>query len=256
MIGSPPGYVGHEEGGQLTEAVRRKPYTVVLFDEVEKAHKKILTVLLQVLDEGRLTDSRGRTVDFTNTVIILTSNLGAQFLLDCDKASDESRDLARKSVMSAVKSHFSPEFLNRLSAVVMFNSLGAAQLGQICQKAVSSVKKRLVGKGIRVVLEKSGSEAIIDNSFDPSFGARPVERYLEQTVVTKLSKMLISGELESGCTVFIEGVDNEDESYEVVEPEKKRAKTLSYRVEQFPKHMVLGSDGELVPESTAMDVED
>ena len=254
LIGSPPGYVGHEEGGQLTEAVRRKPYTVVLFDEVEKAHKKVLTVLLQVLDEGRLTDSRGRTVDFTNTVIILTSNLGAQFLLDHDKTSEASRDLARKSVMSAVKSHFSPEFLNRLSAVVMFNSLGADQLTKICQKAMSSVKRRLVEQGIRVVLEKSGAEAIIDNSFDPSYGARPVERYLEQTVVTKLSKMLISGELESGYTVFIEGVGDEDDSYEVVEPEKKRAK-LSYRVQQYPRGMALNSDGELIADSGAMEVD-
>lgn len=255
LIGSPPGYIGHEEGGQLTEAVRRKPYTVVLFDEVEKAHKKILTVLLQVLDEGRLTDSRGRTVDFTNTVIILTSNLGAQFLLDYDKTSEISRDLARKSVMSAVKSHFSPEFLNRLSSVVMFNSLGADQLGKICQKSLCSVKRRLVEQGIRVVLEKSGAEAIIDNSFDPSYGARPVERYLEQTIVTKLSKMLISGELESGYTVFIEGVDDEDDSFEVVEPEKKRAKTLSYRIEQFPRNMALNCEGELFPESGAMEVD-
>merc|ERR1712232_306915 len=182
---------------------------------------------------GRLTDSRGRTVDFTNTVIILTSNLGAQFLLDYDKTSEISRDLARKSVMSAVKSHFSSEFLNRLSSVVMFNSLGADQLGKICQKSLCSVKRRLVEQGIRVVLEKSGAEAIIDNSFDPSYGARPVERYLEQTIVTKLSKMLISGELESGYTVFIEGVDDE-ETYEVVEPPRKRRKTLSYRVEPIP----------------------
>ncbi|EED93681.1 member of the HSP104/clp superfamily [Thalassiosira pseudonana CCMP1335] len=251
LVGAPPGYIGHDEGGQLTEAVRRKPYTVVLFDEVEKAHKQVLTVLLQVLDEGRLTDSKGRTVDFTNTVIILTSNLGASALLDYDESSDESRDLARAKVMSAVRSHFSPEFLNRLSGVVMFNSLGASQLEKICQKAMKGVKKRLAGQGIRVVLEKSGTEAILDASYDRSYGARPVERYLEQTVVTKLSKMLIAGEIANGYTVFIEGI-SDDDSFEIVEPAKKRAKTLSYRVEKFPADMVLNEEGELVPESVPM----
>eukprot|EP00581_Thalassiosira_minuscula_P007112 CAMPEP_0183704116 /NCGR_PEP_ID=MMETSP0737-20130205/1569_1 /TAXON_ID=385413 /ORGANISM="Thalassiosira miniscula, Strain CCMP1093" /LENGTH=928 /DNA_ID=CAMNT_0025930935 /DNA_START=120 /DNA_END=2906 /DNA_ORIENTATION=+ len=255
LIGAPPGYIGHDEGGQLTEAVRRKPYTVILFDEVEKAHKKVLTVLLQVLDEGRLTDSKGRTVDFTNTVIILTSNLGANFLLDYDESSPgHSRDVARNQVMAAVRSHFSPEFLNRLSGVIMFNSLGAAQLEKICQKAMKGVKKRLAQQGIRVVLEKSGTEAILDASFDRSYGARPVERYLESTVVTKLSKMLIGGELSSGFTVFIEGVSEDDsvDSFDFVQPEKKRAKTLKYRVEKFPVDMALNEDGELVTEQVPM----
>lgn len=256
LIGAPPGYVGHDEGGQLTEAVRRKPYTVVLFDEVEKAHKKVLTLLLQVLDEGRLTDSKGRTVDFTNTVIIMTSNIGASHLLSCDSSSPEhSREAARDHVMSAVRSHFSPEFLNRLSGIIMFNSLGASQLEKICQKAMIGVKKRLAGQSIRVVLEKSGTEAILNASYDREYGARPVERYLEQTVVTKLSKMLIGGELSSGYTVFIEGLpqSSDDDSFDMVEePAKKRAKTLTYRVEPFPADMVLNSDGELVSE-TAME---
>jgi ATP-dependent Clp protease ATP-binding subunit ClpB len=252
LVGAPPGYIGHDEGGQLTEAVRRKPYTVVLFDEVEKAHKQVLTVLLQVLDEGRLTDSKGRTVDFTNTVIILTSNLGAQALLQYDDGSEKSRELARDQVMKAVRAHFSPEFLNRLSGVVMFNALGAAQLEKICQKAVKGIKKRLVSQGIRVVLEKSGAEAILDSSYDPHYGARPVERYLEQTVVTKLSKMLISGEIGSGCTVFIEGV-SDDDSFDFVEPAKKRAKTLKYRVEKFPLNTTLNEDGELVSETMPME---
>jgi ATP-dependent Clp protease ATP-binding subunit ClpB len=252
LIGAPPGYIGHDEGGQLTEAVRRKPYTVILFDEVEKAHKKVLTLLLQVLDEGRLTDSKGRTVDFTNTVIILTSNLGSNFLLNCDESSPEhSREVAREQVMTAVRSHFSPEFLNRLSGVIMFNSLGAAQLEKICQKAMKGVKKRLAGQGIRVVLEKSGTEAILEASYDRNYGARPVERYLEQTVVTKLSKMLIGGEIEAGMTVFIEGA-SEDDSFDFVEPEKKRAKTLKYRVENFPADMTLNEDGELVSELVPM----
>lgn len=251
LVGSPPGYVGHEEGGYLTEAVRRKPYTVVLFDEVEKAHKQVLTVLLQVLDEGRLTDSKGRTVDFTNTVIILTSNLGASALLEYEDGSDKSRDFARERVMTAARAHFSPEFLNRLSGVVMFDSLGAAQLQKICQKSVKSIKKRLATQGIRVVLEDSGTEAILDASYDRNYGARPVERYLEQTVVTQLSKMLISGEISNGRTVFIEGV-NDDDSFDFVEPAKKRAKTLKYRVESFPADMTLNEDGEFVSESVPM----
>ena len=249
LIGAPPGYIGHDEGGQLTEAVRRKPYTVVLFDEVEKAHKQVLTVLLQVLDEGRLTDSKGRTVDFTNTVIILTSNLGAAALLNYDESSFKSREMARKQVLAAVRSHFPPEFLNRLSGVIMFNSLGITQLEKICQKSMKGVKKRLAQQGIRVVLEKSGTEAILDASFDRSYGARPIERYLEHTVVTKLSKMLICGEVSSGYTVFIEGV-NEDDSFDFVEPDKKRQKTLKYRVEKFPADMTLNEEGELVPMQT------
>jgi ATP-dependent Clp protease ATP-binding subunit ClpB len=251
LIGAPPGYIGHDEGGQLTEAVRRKPYTVVLFDEVEKAHKKVLTVLLQVLDEGRLTDSKGRTVDFTNTVVILTSNLGASALLDYDESSESARDFARAQVMAAVRAHFSPEFLNRLSGVIMFNSLGMSQLEKIVQKSMKDVKKRLAGQGIRVVLEKSGVEAILDASYDRNYGARPVERYLEHSVVTKLSKMLISGELSSGYTVFIEGV-SEDDSFDFVGPDKKRAKTLKYRTEPFPVDMALNEEGELVSEMVQM----
>lgn len=219
---------------------------------MEKAHKQVLTVLLQVLDEGRLTDSKGRTVDFTNTVIILTSNLGAQALLQYSDGSEKSRELAREQVMKATRAHFSPEFLNRLSGVVMFNALGAAQLEKICQKAVKGIKKRLVSQGIRVVLEKSGTEAILDSSYDPNYGARPVERYLEQTVVTKLSKMLISGEISNGCTVFIEGV-SDDDSFDFVEPAKKRAKTLKYRVEAFPPNTTLNEDGELVSETVPME---
>ncbi len=252
LIGAPPGYIGHDQGGQLTEAVRRKPYTVILFDEVEKAHKKVLTLLLQVLDEGRLTDSKGRTVDFTNTVIILTSNLGANFLLNCDETSPlHTREVAREQVMVAVRSHFSPEFLNRLSGVIMFNSLGASQLQKICQKAMSGVKKRLARQDIRVVLEKRGAEAILDASYDKNFGARPVERHLEQTVVTKLSKMIIGGEIEAGTTVFIDGV-SDDESFDFVDPEKKRPRTLNYRVEKFPAGVTLNDDGEFMTEPAAM----
>ena len=233
LVGAPPGYVGHDEGGQLTEAVRRKPYTVVLFDEVEKAHPRVLTLLLQVLDEGRLTDSKGRTVDFTNAVIVLTSNLGAQSLLGLSSDSDESiKSSAHKSVMKSVRGHFSPEFLNRLSAIVMFNSLGKSQLEKICHKAMRGVKRRLASQCIRVVLESSGAQYILDASYDPHYGARPVERYLEQTVVTTLSKLLISGELGSGCVVHIEAVPaNEDDDFVDVGPATKKVRSkLNYRI--------------------------
>ena len=219
---------------------------MVLFDEVEKAHPRVLTILLQLLDEGRLTDSKGRTVDFTNAVIILTSNLGAQSLLSlASDSSDEEIDIVHKAVMKQVRGHFSPEFLNRLSAIVMFRSLGKAQLEKICHKAMKGVKRRLAAQGVRVVLESSGTEFIIENSFDSNFGARPVERYLEQTVVTKLSMMLISGEIGSGCTVHIEALpvpaeDNEMSNqlddycgYIHLEgPLKKKPRKLNFRVER------------------------
>jgi len=204
LVGAPPGYVGYEAGGQLTEAVRRKPYTVVLLDEIEKAHPRVLPVLLQVMDEGRLTDGKGNTVDFTNTVIIMTSNLGAQYLLDIDATtSEEGTAEARSKVMSAVRAHFSPEFLNRLSAIVMFDSLGEAQLEKIVHKAMAGIQHRLEDQGIHVVLEKSGVEAILAASYNKNYGARPVERYLESTVVTTLSKMVIGGDLRSGNTVRV-----------------------------------------------------
>ena len=235
LVGAPPGYVGHDEGGQLTEAVRRKPYTVVLFDEVEKAHPRVLTLLLQVLDEGRLTDSKGRTVDFTNAVIILTSNLGAHALMALSEESDEDeKKTAHAAVMHAVRNHFAPEFLNRLSAIVMFNSLGKRQLEKICHKAMRGVKRRLASQCIKVILESSGAQCILDASYDSHYGARPVERYLEQTIVTKLSKMLISGELVSGSIVHIEAVpivEAVDEEFVDLGPNNKKLRTkLNYRI--------------------------
>lgn len=235
LIGAPPGYIGHDEGGQLTEAVRRRPYTVVLFDEIEKAHPRVLTVLLQVLDEGRLTDSKGRTVDFTNTVIILTSNIGAHALLEITQDDKESKERAQNVVMKAVRNHFSPEFLNRLSSIVMFNSLGTKQLEQICHNAMTGVRKRLATRGIRVVLENSGAKAILGASYDAQYGARPLERYLEQTVVTTLSRMLISGELGSGSVVRIEAVESDETSLDdcgVPLKKQKMVTSLKYTVEK------------------------
>lgn len=241
LVGSPPGYIGHEEGGQLTEAVRRRPYTVVLFDEVEKAHPRVLTLLLQVLDEGRLTDSKGRTIDFTNTVIVLTSNVGSQLLLSATNGSEEEKEAAHKAVMQQVQAKFLPEFLNRLSAIVMFNSLGPDHLERIVQKAMVGVKRRLAERGVKVVLESSGAKAVLAASYDPDYGARPVERYLEKTVVTSLSRMLISGELSSGTIVHIEAEDtnlSDDDDSSMDEcgvPLKKKAKKsgkLHFRVEE------------------------
>jgi ATP-dependent Clp protease ATP-binding subunit ClpB len=245
LIGAPPGYVGHDEGGQLTEAVRRRPYTVVLFDEAEKAHPRVLTLLLQIMDEGRLTDSKGRTVDFTNTTIILTSNVGARHLLHVAEDDAEAKATARASVQREVQAKFAPEFLNRLSAIVMFNSLGTAQLEQIVQKSMTDVSKRLAARGIRVILEASGARAILAASYDPDYGARPVERYLESSVVTTLSRMLISGELSSGSIVHIEAVgsvgageptgttgDEDDSSFDDSSVPLKKKARLHYRIDK------------------------
>lgn len=237
LIGAPPGYIGHDEGGQLTEAVRKKPYTVVLLDEVEKAHPKVLTTLLQVLDEGRLTDSKGRTVDFTNTVIILTSNIGAEFLLGLTENSTEHQtETAHKQVMEKVRNSFAPEFLNRLSAIVMFNSLGVDQLEKVVQKSMKGVKRRLASRGVKVELEHSGVKAILEASYDPSFGARPVERYLEGEVVTTLSRMLISGELASGTIVHIEGLESGDSGNSRIAKKPRKSGKLYYRLEQDAKY--------------------
>jgi ATP-dependent Clp protease ATP-binding subunit ClpB len=231
LVGAPPGYIGHDEGGQLTEAVRRRPYTVVLFDEVEKAHPRVLTLMLQILDEGRLTDSKGRTVDFTNTVIILTSNVGAQHLLNLTEDSDK-KQAAHNTVMMEVQARFPPEFLNRLSAIVMFNSLGITQLERIVQKSMAGIRKRLSPQGVKVILESSGAKAILLASYNPDYGARPVERYLESTVVTTLSRMLISGELVSGSLVRIEAVEGaEDDSYDDVSVPLQKKARLHYIVE-------------------------
>jgi ATP-dependent Clp protease ATP-binding subunit ClpB len=234
LIGAPPGYIGHDEGGQLTEAVRRRPYSVVLFDEIEKAHPRVLTILLQILDEGRLTDSKGRLVDFKNTVIILTSNVGAEYLLNITEDDEAQKKAAHQHVFDDVQRRFPPEFLNRLSSIVMFNSLGTKQLEKIVQKSMRGVRKRLAAQGIRVTLEPSGAQAILAASYNPNYGARPVERYLESTVVTELSRMLISGEITSGTIVHIEGTETvEDEgSYDDSMVQLAKKSRLVYRIEK------------------------
>ncbi|GAX27947.1 hypothetical protein FisN_32Lh031 [Fistulifera solaris] len=233
LIGSPPGYIGHDEGGQLTESVRRKPYTVVLFDEIGKAHPRVLTVLLQIMDEGHLTDSKGRKVDFRNTIVNLTSNVGSQHMLKSHAKKKE----ARAQVMLEAQKTFTPELLNRLSCMVIFNALGTNQLEKIVHKAIQNVHKRLLSKGIILVLEPDGARMILAESYDPKYGARPVERYIESTVVTTLSRMLIQEEISPGCVVHVEaavctedsdGLSDEDDASVVPLSEKA---PLHYRVE-------------------------
>eukprot|EP01123_Difflugia_compressa_P003531 TRINITY_DN1464_c0_g2_i2.p1 TRINITY_DN1464_c0_g2~~TRINITY_DN1464_c0_g2_i2.p1 ORF type:complete len:904 (-),score=238.10 TRINITY_DN1464_c0_g2_i2:178-2889(-) len=206
MIGAPPGYVGHEEGGQLTESIRRRPYSVVLFDEVEKAHPNVFNVLLQVLDDGRLTDGQGRTVDFSNVVIIMTSNLGAEHLLkDIKKDDTKLAQSTKDKVLAEVKRHFRPEFLNRLDDIVVFNPLSRDDLRKIVTLQLENLSKRLEEKDIILELSQSGLEAILASSYNPVYGARPLRRYLEKNVGTELSKMLIAEKLPNHSVVTIEG---------------------------------------------------
>lgn len=201
LVGAPPGYIGHDEGGQLTEAVRKRPYTVVLLDEIEKAHQQVLPVLLQLLDEGRLTDSKGRVVDFKNAVIILTSNTGAEALLSGEPDGDEQ-------ALVAVRKHFPPEFLNRLSDICIFRPLDKPALHKVVQKTFRTVAQRLEERGVEATLSDSGADAVLAASFEPRYGARPVERYLEREVVTKLSQLMLSGELGPGSKVSIDANRN------------------------------------------------
>lgn len=204
LIGAPPGYVGYEEGGQLTEAVRRKPYSVVLFDEVEKAHPQILNVLLQVLDDGRLTDGHGRVVDFTNTVIILTSNVGAYLLQDAAIAGTGVNPTVKLQVMAEVKRHFRPEFLNRLSDTIIFSPLTGTDLRQIVRNQVLIISKRLEVRDIKLQLSDAACDTILKAAYDPLYGARPIRRFLEKKLVTQLSRFLIAGTLTRNAVVSID----------------------------------------------------
>jgi len=205
LIGAPPGYVGHDEGGQLTEAVRRRPYCVLLFDEVEKAHPQVFNVLLQVLDDGRLTDGQGRTVDFSNTVIIMTSNLGSEYLLQAieDSKTGTISEAAKEKVMGKVKQHFRPEFLNRLDDIVTFAPLSPADLQHIITLQVAGVAKRLEDRDIKLTLDPSALNFVLEQAYDPVYGARPLKRYLEKHIVTILSRMLLSNELPDHSNVVV-----------------------------------------------------
>eukprot|EP00262_Sarcandra_glabra_P016342 TRINITY_DN529_c0_g1_i1.p1 TRINITY_DN529_c0_g1~~TRINITY_DN529_c0_g1_i1.p1 ORF type:complete len:915 (-),score=221.58 TRINITY_DN529_c0_g1_i1:123-2867(-) len=210
LIGAPPGYVGHEEGGQLTEAVRRRPYSVVLFDEVEKAHIAVFNTLLQVLDDGRLTDGQGRTVDFTNTVIIMTSNLGAEDLL-AGLLGKSSMQTARDRVMQEVRRHFRPELLNRLDEIVVFDPLSHEQLRKVARLQMKDVAGRLAERGIAIAVSDAALDIVLAEAYDPVYGARPIRRWLEKKVVTQLSKMLIREEIDENSTVYIDAATGKKE---------------------------------------------
>jgi len=204
LIGAPPGYVGYEEGGQLTEAVRRKPYCVILFDEIEKAHHDVFNVLLQILDEGRLTDSQGRTVNFKNTVIIMTSNIGSEYLLNGINAEGEIDERARETAMAELNRHFRPEFLNRVDDIVLFKPLKKQDIIKIIDLALRAVQNRLDERRIRLVVTEGAKGYIADKSYTPVYGARPVKRYLQKFVETEIGKLIIRGELADGMDVRID----------------------------------------------------
>ncbi len=204
LIGAPPGYVGYDEGGQLTEAVRRKPYSVVLFDEVEKAHPDVFNVLLQVLDDGRITDSQGRTVDFKNTIIILTSNIGSQYLLEGIDEAGNIRPEAENAVMQDLRAHFRPEFLNRLDEVILFKPLTKENISSIVDLCVADLNKRLADREISIELTEAAKTFITDNGYDPVYGARPLKRYLQKNVETLAAKIILGGGVREGSTIVID----------------------------------------------------
>jgi ATP-dependent Clp protease ATP-binding subunit ClpB len=201
MIGAPPGYVGYDEGGQLTEAVRRKPYAVVLFDEIEKAHPDVFNVLLQVLDDGRITDSQGRTVDFKNTVIIMTSNIGSRHLLEGVK-NDEIPESVREAVMADLRSSFRPEFLNRIDETVLFKPLTLEEIGSIVDLLLADLNKRLAERRVTVRLDANAKVWVAEKGYDPVFGARPLKRFLQRHLETRLARALIGGEVGEGAEIM------------------------------------------------------
>ena len=207
LIGAPPGYVGYDEGGQLTEAVRRKPYSVVLFDEVEKAHQDVFNVLLQVLDDGRITDSQGRTVDFKNTILIMTSNIGSSYLLegidDNGNIKQENQDL----VMNDLRNHFRPEFLNRLDEIIMFKPLTRDNIGGIVDLVIDSVNERLKDRELQIKLTDAAKTYVADNGYDPVYGARPLKRYLQKNVETLAARVILEGKVSMGDTITFDVVD-------------------------------------------------
>ncbi|MGN9166162.1 ATP-dependent chaperone ClpB [Tissierellaceae bacterium HCP3S3_D8] len=209
LVGAPPGYVGYDEGGQLTEAVRRKPYSVILFDEIEKAHPDVFNILLQVLDDGRLTDNQGRTVDFKNTVIIMTSNIGSNYLLEGIRSDGSINDIAKDKVMEEMKRTFRPEFLNRVDEIVMFKPLQKSEIFRIIDLQIEEIKLRLEDRQIDIDFTEEAKELVLNKAYSIQYGARPVKRYLQKELETKIGRMIIGGELKDKDTVIIEVEDNE-----------------------------------------------
>lgn len=204
LIGAPPGYVGHEEGGQLTEAVRRRPYSVILFDEIEKAHPEVFNVLLQLLDDGRLTDSKGKTVNFKDTVVVMTSNIGSNILLEGVKESGEISDNVKESVLNILKSNFKPEFLNRIDDIIMFKPLTRKEIVKIVELNLADIQKRLQDKNINIEVSEQAKNFIAENAYLPSYGARPVKRYLQKHIETPIARLIIQGEVQDNQKIYIE----------------------------------------------------
>jgi ATP-dependent Clp protease ATP-binding subunit ClpB len=219
LMGAPPGYVGYDEGGQLTEAVRRRPYTVVLLDEVEKAHPEVFDVLLQVLDDGRLTDGQGRTVDFRNTILVLTSNLGSQFIADPAFGDEEAK---RAAVLNAVRAAFKPEFLNRLDDVIVFDALSTGELTKIVDIQVDRLAARLAGRRLTLTVTPAAREWLALTGFDPVYGARPLRRLVQSAVGDQLARALLGGDIGDGDEVLVD-VDEGRDALSVTRAEKAAA---------------------------------
>ena len=205
MIGAPPGYIGYEEGGQLTEAVRRRPYAVILFDEIEKAHADVFNVLLQILDDGRLTDSKGRTVDFKNTVLIMTSNLGSR---EIQEVSEDEKQV-REAVTQVLQDHFKPEFLNRIDDIVIFHRLSRDQISQIVDVQLERLRQMLHERNISIVLDDSAKELLAREGYDPNYGARPLKRAIQTLIQNPLAMKLLQGDIQPGQTVTVSAPDGE-----------------------------------------------
>jgi ATP-dependent Clp protease ATP-binding subunit ClpB len=210
LIGAPPGYVGYEEGGFLTEAVRRRPYSIVLMDEIEKAHPEVFNILLQILDDGRLTDGHGRTVDFKNTVVIMTSNIGSQWIMDLREKDYEEM---RRRVMEAMRAHFKPEFLNRVDELIIFHGLGIEEIKAIVEIQVKKLEQRLLERRIQLKMAEKAKEWLAKEGFDPAYGARPLKRVIQKEIQDKLALKILEGKFKEGDTIT---VDVEDKKGELV----------------------------------------
>ena len=209
LVGAPPGYVGYEEGGQLTEAVRRNPYSVILLDEIEKAHHDVFNILLQILEDGRLTDSHGRTVNFKNTLVIMTSNIGSPVLLEGIGPDGQIKEKARREVMEELKQSFRPEFLNRVDDVVLFKPLTVAEIGRIVDLQVAELRDRLADQGVGLAMSVSARDLLAREGYSPSYGARPLKRLIQNRIETPVARLLVAGTVKTGAAVAVEAHQGE-----------------------------------------------
>ena len=209
LIGAPPGYVGYEEGGQLTEAVRRKPYSVVLFDEIEKAHPDVFNILLQILDDGRITDSLGKTIDFKNTIIILTSNLGADIIMNDIQKNKKITSETKDAVNAILKQHFRPEFLNRLDDIIMFKPLEKTEVSKIVDLLLQKLEDRLAEKQLKLEVTQKAKNFIVENGYDETFGARPLKRFIQSTIETMVARKILSEDLAPNTTIVVDEQNGE-----------------------------------------------